>query len=170
MDGKIDITSGYITGQAITYFFLSYIFMKATTGLDKSFAHLDKPLFYIDKSSIVPLPALNIHISFYWVLIAIGIFCLVVSLFFLVALFWKKGLASKAKYLGYHLSIPFAIFVLFGFIASYSDSFVTLTKNLDNKVIVVIFAWVGILFLYGLLIRVIWDAINYGRDRAKKQA
>lgn len=170
---KIDIIPGYITGQAITYFFLSYLFMKATAGLDKSFIHIDKPFFYMNKLSIVPLPALNIHINFYWVLVVIALFCLGVSLFFLVALFWRRGLTSKAKVLGYHLSVPFAIFVIFSFVVSFSDAFVSLTANIDNKVIVGIFGYVGMLFLYGLLILVIWNAIRYGRDMTsltKKQA
>lgn len=165
---KVDIIPGYIIGQAITYFFLSYLFMKATTGLDQSFIRLDKPLFYFDKSSIVPLPALNLHISFYWVLVVIALFCLGVSLFFWVALFWRRGLTSKAEALGYHLSVPFAIFVIFGFVGSFSDAFVSLTANLDNKVIVGIFGYVGMVFLYGLLILVIWNAISYGRDMTKQ--
>ena len=167
-----DITPGYLTGQAITYFFLSYLFLKATAGMDKSFIHLESPLFYMSKFTIVPLPALNIHVNFYWVLVVIALFCLGVSLFFLISLFWSR-LSSKAKAFGYHLSIPFAIFVIFGFVASFSDAFVSLTSNLDNRAIVGIFGYVGMVFLYGLLLLVIWNAISYGRNMTsltKKQA
>jgi len=151
---KHDIVPDYITGQVITYFFLSIMVMLAAARTtDKPLA--DKPIFFLDKSGIIPLPIFNIHFNLaYWMLTILSLIFLCLSVSFLVALF-RRHWTYKAENIAHYLSIPVSTLVLLCFILSWLAGLNSLLTTLESGIIAGIFIYSSFLVFLGLVFQTI---------------
>jgi hypothetical protein len=162
-DKEQKVVKGYVTGQAITYFFLSILFMRGTVTASLDNTYFDKPFFFLDRSQIIPIPMINLHINIgYWIMLILAFMCLGLSLFYFMTLFHRKWIIISRD-IALYLSIPFSIFVIFNFIPSWATGFTALTSEIKNVVIIGIFAYSGIgifLLLFVLYILNIIGAVK----------
>ena len=137
----------------MTYFFLAVLSVRAAMSSSASYAAYleNKPLFYWDKSSILPMPMLNLHIHFgYWLMMILAICCFGLAMFFLCGVFGKKRIGNVAVKVGKRLSLPFALLVLFNFVISWLGGLTALLGS--GPIMVAVFFYGGLILFVGLVV------------------
>jgi hypothetical protein len=164
------IAKGYITGQAITYFFLSILLIRETFTLNPQVYTSETPFFYIGKlSGNIPFPMINLHIDFaYWIMFILALICLGLSIFFFITLFSQNWI-NKYKKIALDLSTPFSLLVLLSFVLSWANGLASVLSVVNNQIIAGIFSYSGIVVLLTLLalqiVNPIKDAKNKGSHK-----
>ncbi|MHB8105648.1 MAG: hypothetical protein ACYDG5_08975 [Dehalococcoidales bacterium] len=163
MDNKErKVLKGYITGQAITYFFLSILFIRGTAHI-APLSDADKPFLYMSNFHGVPVPNFNFHIDLgFWIVVIVASVILGLSLLYLVTSFFNKfKRVSWVIDIALYLTPYISIFILFSFIVSWANGLSSILVDVTNPVIIGIFAYAGELFLVILFIKTIKDGISY---------
>jgi hypothetical protein len=151
------LSKRYLSGQAITYFFLSILLIMKTASLTSDPYKADTPFFYIGKLGSMPFPMINSHIDLiYWIMFILAFVFLGFSVFFFAILFGKRYLC---KVTGFALKIAplFDFFVLISFILSLATGLASVLTNIHNTVITGIFSYAGILIFFAFFVRVLLD-------------
>lgn len=139
---------GYLKAQAIAYFIFSLLLVRRlAASLGASSSH------QVDFSSFSYVA---------WAVAGIAGLCLVLSIFFLVAVFFKGPICKGAVKVALYLSLPFYTLLVLSFVTAWFGN-ISFVAGLP-VIFTYIFLWSGLLVLAGLESHYVWILL---RPRAK---